>query len=164
MKTRISLFSMLIAGSLFVASCNKHHKGTHSVQTINATVDMNKSYQFDLGSVGPRESAEISQQAQHYNFSETSDVNGKGHFVYNYMPALNYTGTDQVSITVGAGHHHDCGAQGHNGGCQHSGCQHSGCQHSDDDDCGNSTTYVIKINVTRAANSANTASAKAGIN
>lgn len=158
MKTRISLFSMLIAGSLFIASCNKHHKGTHSVQNIDATVDMNKSYQFDLGTAGPRESAEISQQAQHYNFSETSDVNGKGHFVYNYMPALNYTGTDQVSITVGAGHHHDCGGQPHGGG----GCQHSGCQHGDDDDC-NTTTYVIKINVMRTANPANTAAAKANL-
>lgn len=160
MKTRILSFSLLIAGSLFVASCNKHHKGTHSVQTINASVEENKSYQFDLGTLAPRESAEITQQAQHYNFSETSDVNGNGHFVYNYMPSLNYTGTDQVSITVGAGHHHhDCGGQPHGGG----GCQHSGCQHGDDDDCGNSTTYIIKITVTRAGNTANTAAAKANL-
>lgn len=161
MKTRILSFTLLIAGSLFVTSCNKHHKGTHSVQTINATVEENKSYQFDLGTVGPRESAEISQQAQHYSFSEISDVNGKGHFVYNYMPAFDYTGSDQVSIAVGAGNHphHECGQQGHGGNCQH-----HGCQHSDDDDC-NSTTYVIKINVTRTANpSTSTAAAKAGVN
>lgn len=153
MKKSISFLTIALAGMLFITSCQKHHKGTHATQTINATVEMNKPYQFDMGNVSKREAAKITEQAKHFTVSETSDVNGEGHTVYNYMPAMNYTGTDEVSITIAEGHHgcanHDQNACGGNGG--------GGCKHhdDDDDDDDNTTTYIIKINVTRATTPAN---------
>lgn len=145
MKKSISFLTIALAGMLFITSCQKHHKGTHATQTINATVEMNKAYQFDMGNVSKRETAKITEQARHFTLSETSDVNGEGHTVYNYLPAMNYTGTDEVSITIAEGHH---GCANHD---QHA-CGNNNCQHhdDDDDDDDNSTTYIIKITVTRS--------------
>ncbi|MBS1638246.1 MAG: hypothetical protein JST26_20200 [Bacteroidetes bacterium] len=151
MKKISFLFTAFVSAAVLFTACGKHHKATHSTQTVNATVDMNKSYQFDLGTVSKKESARITEQAQHFSVSQTASVDGTEHMVYNYTPATNYTGTDQVTIEIAEGHH-QCGEhhEHHGGNCQHSGsCHHH--HDNDDDDDDNTTTYIININVVRAA-------------
>lgn len=144
MKTRFSFFSLIITVLLFMASCHKHRKAVHATHIVNATVEMNKPYQFDLGTLSKRESASITEQAIHYTISETDHITDE-HMVYNYMPAMNYTGQDEAVVTIAQGEHH-CGE--HEGG---NGCGYGQCKHEDDDDQDdNTTTYIIKITVMRS--------------
>ena len=81
--------------SFLIQSCNKNN-ASQKIQTINATIKSDETYQYSLGSFGDEEGASITQQAVHY---DTSKIDRNNALVfYRYKPMSNYTGTDEVEI------------------------------------------------------------------
>ena len=157
MKKIISCLASALVIASFTQSCKKHAEehGTNSIQTINATLDMNKTYQLDLGDIPNPNALKITQQAAHFSISQTEHSINSENVFYQYTPQLNYSGSDQVTIVVAKEkeHHGKCEHKDHpeykehhecNKGHHHEGCKH---HHDDDDDDDNTTTYIIKFNV-----------------
>ncbi len=65
---------------------------------------MNQDYIYTLGFCDECGQS-INHQATHYQISEIKpqSINGNFTIVYNYKPALNYTGTDEVEIKLTSG-------------------------------------------------------------
>ncbi|MEO8109741.1 MAG: hypothetical protein ABI594_06920 [Ginsengibacter sp.] len=63
---------------------------------INVTIAPNQSYHFTVS--GPGE-VSIVKQAKHYKTSETALEAESGQMIYNYTPAQDYTGTEEIILT-----------------------------------------------------------------
>lgn len=96
--------------SLALSSCKKHeeHEGTITYQTVEIVLDMNKSYQYSFGTI--KNKAIITKQANSFLVSELDKVSEA--VLFNYTPKNNFTGTDEVQVTIGEEeheHHHKQG-------------------------------------------------------
>ncbi len=63
---------------------------------INATIAPNQSYHFTISDPGE---VSIVKQAKHYKTSETALEAESGKMIYNYTPAQNFTGTEEIILT-----------------------------------------------------------------
>lgn len=63
---------------------------------INATIAPNQSYHFTITEPGE---VSIVKQAKHYKISETALEAERGQMIYNYTPAKDYTGTEEIILT-----------------------------------------------------------------
>lgn len=100
-------FFTLVLGSLllFCQSCSKESalqaSGLQSnpewVNTINVKLAPNELYKLPIDNSS---AIAITKQASHYSISQIAADTKSSALVYNYMPALNYSGDDEVMITV----------------------------------------------------------------
>lgn len=144
MKIKLTLSALVLISSMAFHSCKKHEHGKTSYQTIDVTLDMNRSYQYSFVSHNPHLS--ITKQSQSFLVSELDNVTDVP--LFNYTPKENFVGIDEVQITAyeeeseqhdGKGEHHP------QGNCQnHGGKHHDKNKHDDDDD---KTIYTFKITV-----------------
>lgn len=80
---------------LLIQSCNKEDE-----EVITVTLAKNQLYEYDLGSFGDEEGASISTQALHYKVSMivSDTIAYTGKLKYTYIPAVDYTGNDEVTL------------------------------------------------------------------
>jgi len=97
------LFLILICACLTSAQGCKKDDSQNPTQTINVSISSNQTYQYDLGSFGDEEGAEITKQASHFLISKTERVIESGKTLYTYIPELNYEGSDVVEIKTERG-------------------------------------------------------------
>ncbi len=94
------LLTMLLL--VLFSSCKKETAGVRnnipssSQETINVKISSNQSYEIILAEAM---SASISKQASHFSVSETHVNSETGMPVYSYIPAVNFTGTDEVILS-----------------------------------------------------------------
>lgn len=102
MQNKSSLFFLLFTCLfLVIQSCKKNEE-----EVIDVTLEMNQLYNYDLGSFGDEEGASIAKQALHYKVSEIGQydtISYTGQLKYTYIPALDYTGYDEVTIKSSRG-------------------------------------------------------------
>ena len=120
----------------FSESCSKESTNTTVAippsNSMNITIAPNQPYELNLNSSGI---VSVSKQASHYQISETSFDSKTGSIIYKYIPALNYTGSDEVILS-------NTKAATNSG----SGCQ--GGHSSNSDNTSYSTSYtIIKLNI-----------------
>ena len=89
-------------------SCKKASTDSVTTQTIDATVVSNQTLQLKLGSVSTTQSVSVDNQATHALVSSVKKDFSAGATVYTYIPAANYTGTDQVIIKSVSDTTHSC--------------------------------------------------------
>lgn len=99
------LFSVVCYLLVALTACRKEVPVKITKDTIEVTLNLNETYNFDLGYPCVECGTRINKQASHYSVSrislkpDTLDL----HFFYEYTPALNYTGTDEVEIELSSG-------------------------------------------------------------
>jgi len=71
--------------------------GLPSSPAISATINANGTYQLTLDN---SVSAGILKQASHYQVSHTQLDPNSGLMIYKYVPAVDYTGTDEVVLST----------------------------------------------------------------
>jgi hypothetical protein len=129
----VVLFSILVLSQ----SCTKQSEGElritspqTSVQTIQAKISAGQTYTLNLGASG---NISITRQASHFQLSEMAIDKNDGSLNYKYLPAANYTGADEVSLTrttsVTSG-------------------SNNGCFNGSQNNSSTSTIITIKLNVT----------------
>ena len=91
------LCSTVVLLALFVSSCKKERvsrvPATQTDETINVKLAANEAYKLDLSNAG---AVNIIKQASHFLVSETAMNTVKGGSVYNYTPAKDFRGKDEV--------------------------------------------------------------------
>lgn len=128
----VVLFSILVLSQ----SCTKQSQGELRIassqtsnQTIQAKISAGHTYTLNLGASG---NISITRQASHFQLSEMAIDKNDGSLNYKYLPAANYTGADEVSLTrttsVTSGS--------------------NGCSNGSQNNSSTSTIITIKINVT----------------
>ena len=96
----ILLFAMVLL--ILSSSCKKesatirNNTSTTAQETISVKISSNQSYEIILAEAV---SASISKQASHFSVSETHLNSETGMPVYSYIPAANFTGTDEVILS-----------------------------------------------------------------
>ncbi len=98
MKISLSAIALIIGVSF--SSCKKHEELKTSYQTVDVTLDMNKSYQYSFGS--GKSHLTVTKQSQAYLVSELEYHADAATF--NYTPKEGFIGSDVVEITLGEGH------------------------------------------------------------
>ncbi len=150
MKLKIFAGFLIVFLATSFSSCRKHHKkGTTTYQTIDITLDENKSYQYNFGT--EQKGLSITQQSKSFLVSEIDQINEASFF--KYMPSLNFVGSDEVQVTMKSGDndgdddHHD--GEEHHGNCQNH--EHHNCNNSGHHDCDahNKTIYTFKFTVNK---------------
>jgi hypothetical protein len=97
---KLILLPILLAGIIvFSLSCKKESLDnlvpSTSGETINVRIAPNQSYEKDLTNAG---TVSILRQAIHFSVSETIVNIESGGQVYKYVPAKDFTGTDEVLL------------------------------------------------------------------
>ena len=146
MRKVFSFLALAATSLLLTQSCNKmsmRDKPVTTTQTVNASISENAGYSYTLPAASTGSVSQITTSALHSSASAiTTDANGNN--VYNYTPAVNYSGTDVVVITTKTEEQHG-GCHGGPGGMgNHVG---NGSNHDDDD---NTTITTINLTVTPA--------------
>ena len=122
--TRLSVLILMIA---VFQSCTKEPLVIY--KNINVSLKENESYQLDLGNLGNEEVAEITKQAAHFQTSQTQILTTSSNTTYIYVPSIDYSGTDDVEITITRGepvnNQGQCGFGG-SGGCNQNNGSHWG--------------------------------------
>ena len=122
---------LLFAAVVFLAasSCKKEHQTI--TQTINVNLKLNASYSYTVPQAGDADDVmQITQQAMHSSVSKVTP-DADGNVLFEYVPAKDFSGTDEVRISNveehGGGHHGNCdgGNHGH----------------------GDTNIYIFKINI-----------------
>ncbi len=103
MKNIFLLLPFVIGILLLFQSCKKESPIAPTYQTITQSLKANQSYQFDLGTFGDEEGANISQQAVYFAISSIDKDINTGKAIYKYIPATNFVGTDEVEIKSARG-------------------------------------------------------------
>jgi hypothetical protein len=98
MQKNILFLFLTAALALSTYSCRKASQEVVT-QTINANLDENGNYSFNIPTNLSDKPFEISTQASHYSLSQIA-TDATGNLAYIYTPSLNYTGTDQVIIST----------------------------------------------------------------
>ena len=130
--TRISLL-VIVAAFVFTA-CRKEHEAVTKVITV--TLNANETYNYNIPPTGDKDDVlQIVQPAAHALTNTLGFTNNTASSSFQYTPALNYTGTDEVHVATVEDHHPNNGGSGF-GNCQGGG--HHG--HHDE-----GTTYIFKI-------------------
>jgi hypothetical protein len=97
MKSTILILTILLSILTLTHSCKKDKSVNSNIETINATIKANETYQYDLGLFGDEEGATISVQASHFQVSKLERVDYVK-IIYTYTPTQNYVGTDEVEL------------------------------------------------------------------
>ena len=109
MKKLIIVLVVAVLGIAGLQSCKKEHNHQPpTVTNLNVTLKQNETYTFTLPANTTPKPYRITSQAGHYTVSLASK-DASGNETYQYTPALNYTGTDKVTVE-------DTKAEGCNGG------------------------------------------------
>lgn len=103
MKKIVLFYIILIGLTTFTQSCKKSTDSNPVTLQIIETIKANEIYQFDLGYFGREEAASISIQAKHFSESSIDREINSGKVIYKYLPAINYAGTDEVSLKSARG-------------------------------------------------------------
>ena len=132
MKKSIVLAALALIAIAGFQSCKKEKEPKQpQITNVSITLKQNEAYTFTLPANTVKAPYKISSDASHSSVSLVSK-DASGNAVYQYTPALNYTGTDNV--TVSNAPPADC-ANGN--GCSHPAggqCGHYGhCDKGDDD-------------------------------
>jgi hypothetical protein len=120
-------------------------------QTVTASIDENTSYTFEVPASNNHNPFQIATQAANFKVSQISTT-ASGGAVYQYTPALNFVGNDQVALTnLPAAAVLPVTAP--NGGCPQGGsnqCNQSNhhCDHGHDHDKDDMSSMTITINIT----------------
>ena len=98
---KLFLFPAFLLGILVVfQSCSKQSASEAiapvNPNIVNATVALNGSYQLPVENSGI---ISISKQASHFQVSQTGTDSKTGALVYKYVPAVDYTGSDEVVLS-----------------------------------------------------------------
>ncbi|MEO6221457.1 MAG: hypothetical protein ABIO81_13575 [Ginsengibacter sp.] len=98
---KLYFLAVTISGFLFMLqSCSKQSASDLiapvSPKVINATIGPNQIYQFSISSAG---NVIIEKQALHYTISKTEQGAKTGEMIYQYLPAKDYTGKDEVVLS-----------------------------------------------------------------
>ncbi len=100
MKKLYSILVVLPCIIFVLPSCSKQSAkemiSPVSPNVINATIAPNQSYALNVSSSG---NVVIEKQASHYKISKTVIDEKTGQVSYQYVPALDYTGTDEVVLS-----------------------------------------------------------------
>lgn len=96
------ILGILFGLTTLIQSCKKSSITEPIIQTINADIKVNQSYQLDLGSFSMEEDAGISKQATHFLASSLSRQSSGNisNITYKYIPATNFVGKDEVELTI----------------------------------------------------------------
>jgi Bacterial Ig domain len=93
-----------LAVLMFFAACQKEKITKDQLVTLNVTLTADQTYQLDLNQYGkPGSGISISKQATNAATSMISAM------TYTYTPALKFTGTDKVEISVEGDEEPRCG-------------------------------------------------------
>ena len=135
MKNSFALLLVVSAGLTFLSSCRKEDQGSKMLTTeVMVTLEKNQPYVYTLPENTSEEGFMISKQASHFEKSELST--SLNQFYYSYTPARDYTGNDEVIITLAGEEHHD--KKGHHFAGGGGGC------HQDDE---TGQTIIIHFNI-----------------
>ena len=138
MKKTITYLSVSILLIALLQSCTKEQLGLH--QTLTISLEQNQVYEFDFGHVA---TGEITRQAGHFETSKMQISIPDLKAIYTYVPAKDYTGTDEVELTVSKGkpqtNQNACGFGGSPGCSQQSGF--GGCGQDDE------IVYTVHFNI-----------------
>lgn len=100
MKKSIFMFAFAGLVLAIMPSCQKEKVNAVVTKTVDATLKVNETYTFTLPAQEGDDAYEITTQASHYTVSKVGlDATG-ANMVYEYTPALDFVGTDQVVITT----------------------------------------------------------------
>ena len=135
MKRLYFVFACLLCISVF-QSCSKQSPNAFVAippsNSMNVNIAPNQSYELNLNSSGI---VNVSKQASHFKISETSFDSKTGSIVYKYIPAVDYTGNDEVILS------NTTAVANSNSGC-------SSNHNTTDDNTSYSTSYtIIKLNI-----------------
>ena len=104
MKT-ITSFSLVVALLALNVSCKKEQDNIIT-KTINVTLTPGQSYTTTVNQAGDEDDVlKMTQQASHAEVSEITPITGSKDVTFNYTPASQYTGNDQVQISTAEGDH-----------------------------------------------------------
>ncbi|MDB5284360.1 MAG: hypothetical protein JWO06_3435 [Bacteroidota bacterium] len=135
MKRIVHLSVMAVVAALVFTSCHKDRPEVTKV--IDVSLTANQSYTYTMAPGGDADDQlQITQQATHFLASTVGIVDAKGDATLNYVPAKDYTGSDEIHVTTVEDHQANGRPQGH-GNCD--GHHHGG------------TTYIFKITITGAS-------------
>ncbi len=133
--------SLIIAVALVVAtqSCKKEDRDASTTKEIAVSLKANESYSYQIPQTGDADDVmQITKQADHSLISKISPVANSENTLFEYTPALDFTGSDEVQVTNVENHNGNSG-HSHNGNCSGGKGHHDG-----------TTTYVFKITITSA--------------
>ena len=112
-----NIIVILIVFFAFTA-CKKSEPASAPTTTVDVSVPANQTYRYNFGTVKPTDVV-VNTAATHAAGSKVSFISpASDSTAYTFVPDSNYTGTDQVIITVQGGHN----------------CDHS-CTHPDKGNC-----------------------------
>jgi len=91
----------ILTGILF--SCSNDDDPNNQMISENIDLLNTEDYEYDLGSFGDEEGAEIITQAEHFDISELNRDVDTGKILYQYKPQEGFVGSDFVEITTNRG-------------------------------------------------------------
>jgi hypothetical protein len=139
MKKIAGLFFIAAAISFTTQSCKKDDNGPTVTHTVAVSLRANESYSYQVPKAGDADDVmQITKQAGHSLISKVSPVVNSENTLFEYTPALGFTGSDEVQVTNVENHSGQQGAP-HHGNCSGGKGHHEG-----------TTTYIFKINVIAA--------------
>lgn len=108
---------LLFATIMFIAaSCEK--EGATITKTVNVEINSNAAYSYTVPHAGDADDAmQITQQAMHSSVSKITPDASTGDALFEYVPATNFSGTDEVQVSNVEEHHN--GNHGNCGGHRH---------------------------------------------
>src|ERR1041384_1646387 len=118
MKNTLLLLA-LFASLFYLSACNKEkeNKTTIVSKVINVDLDENQSYSYNMPPSGDADDVMIiSVQSKHYITSKVTSDNLRN-TLFEYTPALNYSGSDEIHITTMEGAHKDANHDHQHGNC-----------------------------------------------
>ncbi len=100
MKKLYFITIVLLCMMIVFQSCSKQSTNQMiapaSPNVINAIIAPNQSYLLNVNSTG---NVSIEKQASHYQVSKAAPDTKSGKIVYEYLPAKDYTGKDEVVLS-----------------------------------------------------------------
>jgi hypothetical protein len=133
-NTMKKIAAYMLASALIAlgSSCKKEQDETIT-KTFQVSLSPGQTYTTQVAQAGDEDDVlKITQQASHASLSEIAAISGSKDMTFTYVPAPQYTGTDEVHISGMEGEHN-----GNGGG-------HGKCSGHHDDQ---TTVYVYKFTI-----------------
>jgi len=152
MKNIIVILTVVFA----FTSCKKSEStATPTTTTVDVTVPTNQTYRYNFGNVNPSDII-VTTAATHAAGSKVAFVSPQSDSTaFVFVPDSNYTGTDQVIITVQGGHNCDHSCNHPDKGNCTSQCHHNkgNCKNKPPQNDGKAgMKYILNFKVTGVAN------------
>jgi hypothetical protein len=114
-KTALILLSSIVL--LVSASCKKTEVDVQPVTTtVSALLKTSETYTYTLPQNVSDDAFQITAPAGHSSMSQLT-TNATGNLVYQYTPAVDFTGTDNVVISTVEEEHNDKSGKNMHNGC-----------------------------------------------